>query len=157
VPNTALGVTRTASALTAVQSAATGRPAYSQTMPCEGTSARRARHLVTSALNTWGLSCLADVTVLATSELVGNAIAHSSSRHIRVTVARTDPLRVRVAVVDESHALPELRTVTPGEESGRGLAVVEELSDRWGSDRLPWGKRVWVELAATRLPGRRPL
>jgi hypothetical protein len=33
---------------------------------------------------------------------------------------------------------------------GRGLALVDALSDQWGTDRLQWGKRVWAELGGKR-------
>lgn len=32
------------------------------------------------------------------------------------------------------------------DESGRGLALVASLAEDWGSESLPWGKRVWAEL-----------
>ena len=51
-----------------------------------------------------------------------------------------------VAVVDKSHARPALRTASDTDESGRGLGVVEAVTARWGSDPLPWGKRVWGDL-----------
>ncbi|WP_432198327.1 hypothetical protein [Streptomyces sp. bgisy027] len=46
---------------------------------------------------------------------------------------------------------PQLRTPEREEQKGRGLVIVESLSERWGYDRLgpaarPWGKRCWAEL-----------
>lgn len=133
---------------TAVQSAATGRPAYSQTMLCQAESARHARRLVSSALNTWGLSRLADSATLAVSELVGNAVAHSRCHNIRVTVSRVGPLRVQVAVIDKSRHRPAPHTAAASDEHGRGLLVLDAISDRWGTDPRPWGKRVWAQLCA---------
>lgn len=147
-PNTAVGVARTVPVYTAVQSAATGDPAYSQSMPCTASSARLARQLVTSALHTWALSPLADTAVLVASELVTNAVAHTQCRNIRVTITRIGVFKVRVAVVDKSRTRPTPRVEATSGESGRGLAVVEAVSDRWGADLLPWGKRVWADLSA---------
>ncbi len=59
---------------------------------------------------------------------------------------RTDVLLVEVS--DASPLLPELADMPGWEsESGRGLLLVEALADRWGSDLLPSGKRVWFELS----------
>ncbi|MFI9236920.1 ATP-binding protein [Streptomyces sp. NPDC053079] len=126
--------------------AATGVPAYTQTMPREAASARRARLLVAAALNTWNLPGLIDTGVLIVSELVTNAVEHTECRNLRVTVSRPRPDRVRVAVVDMSQQRPVRQTPPFDEERGRGLAVVAALADRWKVDSLPWGKRVWAEL-----------
>ena len=126
----------------------TGHPAYSQTLPCETESARRARLLVRTACDTWHLPELADAASLVISELVSNAVAHSGSRVMRVTVSRPAPDRVRLSVVDRSHAKPAQRTASEDDEHGRGLALVDAVSDRWGTDPLRWGKRVWSELRA---------
>ncbi|MDT0542504.1 MULTISPECIES: ATP-binding protein [Streptomyces] len=129
-----------------VRPAATGRPSYSQSMLSEATSAIRARRLVRAACTAWGLPDLAVPTALIMSELVANAVMHSGSRCLRVTVSRPGPRWVRVAVTDKSRVLPAPRTADADDENGRGLAIVEAVSDRWGTDRLPWGKRVWAEL-----------
>ncbi|WP_405795689.1 ATP-binding protein [Streptomyces sp. NBC_01506] len=123
-----------------------GHPAYSQTMPCAPESARRARLLVSAACNAWGLPGLADSAALVVSELVGNSVRHSGSYQVRVVVSLPARGRVRVAVVDKSRTPPTLRVADDSEEDGRGLAVVEALADRWGTEILRWGKRVWVEL-----------
>ncbi|ADI10703.1 AbaA-like regulatory protein [Streptomyces bingchenggensis BCW-1] len=129
-----------------VRPAATGRPAYSQSMLSEATSAIRARRLVQAACTAWGLPDLAVPAALIASELVANSVMHSGSRCLRVTVSRPGPRWVRVAVTDKSRVLPTPRAASDDEEDGRGLAIVEAVSDRWGADRLPWGKRVWGEL-----------
>lgn len=50
-----------------------------------------------------------------------------------------------MAVTDKSRTMPEPRTASGADTGGRGLVVVDALCDRWGADRLPWGKRVWAE------------
>jgi len=52
-------------------------------------------------------------------------------------------------VIDMDRKRPVLRAVSADDEGGRGLRLVDELSDRWGVDPLPWGKRVWADLAVT--------
>ncbi|WP_432038469.1 ATP-binding protein [Streptomyces cucumeris] len=121
---------------------------YSQTLPCAPESARRARLLVRAACDTWQLAGLADPAALVISELIGNAVAHSGSRLVRVSVSRPEPCRVRLAVVDKSRTRPAQRDASADDEHGRGLAIIEAVSDAWGTDPLRWGKRVWAELHA---------
>ncbi|MEU0840238.1 ATP-binding protein [Streptomyces sp. NPDC005962] len=135
-----------------VRPTATGRPAYSQTMPCEAASAIGARRLVRAACGTWGLSDLTASAELIVSELVANAVVHSVSHCLRVTVSRPGSRWVRIAVIDKSRTLPVRRAADADDESGRGLGIVEAVSDRWGTDRLPWGKRVWAELRLEHKP-----
>lgn len=47
---------------------------------------------------------------------------------------------VRVGVVDFSRVPPVRREPDPERESGRGVALVEQLAEDWGTDPLPWGK-----------------
>lgn len=127
----------------------TGYPGYTETTPCEPENAQAARSLVRTALDTWGLGHLADDGALVVSELFGNAVRHTRSRYVLVTITRPTEAFVRVAVVDKSRVLPHPPPPGDGDgdEHGRGLTVVEAVCDRWGVDRLGWGgKRVWGEL-----------
>jgi anti-sigma regulatory factor (Ser/Thr protein kinase) len=126
----------------------TGRPAYTQTLPCEPASARRARLLVSAACESWGLPGLVDSATLVVSELLANAVEHSGSRLVRVIVSNPEHDRVRVAVVDRSRVCPAPRAAAEDAEDGRGLAVVQALADRWGTEPKRWGKSVWAECAA---------
>lgn len=124
----------------------TGCPGYSEALPRKPESVGRARRLVRVALAAWSLDELADDGALIVSELVSNAVRHARSRSLRVTVIRPESVRVRIGVVDKSKRLPEVREPREGAESARGLALVGALAKDWGTDRLPWGKRVWAEL-----------
>lgn len=132
---------------TAPLAAGTGHPAYTQTFPSEPETARRARRLVAIALETWGLTELVDSGRLIVSELVANSVEHTACHYLRVTVTRLETGRVRIAVLDRSRQEPTPRTASETDEDGRGLLVVAVLSDKTGTDRLRWGKRVWSELA----------
>ncbi len=131
---------------TAAASRPTGHPGYRETLPREPGSAATARRLVRVALCAWGLEELADDAALIVSELVANAVQHARRDSIRITIERPEAHRVRVAVVDSSRRHPVLRDAGPENESGRGLALVEELAADWGTDPLPWGKQVWADL-----------
>lgn len=129
-----------------IRPTAIGSPGYTETLPCEPETARRARWLVSAALNTWGIGELADAGTLIVSELVSNAIRRTSCRLVRVSVQRVTNDLVRIGVTDKSHALPKMDRVAGGDESGRGLVLGEALSHRWGYDEMRSGKTVWAEL-----------
>lgn len=121
----------------------TGHPGYSQTLRCTADSAEPARQLVRTALGAWGLESLKDDGALVVTELVANAAQHTQGHRIRVSVSRPAPGLVRIDVVDRSKIRPQRRDADDFSEGGRGLLLVERLTDRWGTDVLPFGKRVW--------------
>ncbi|MFD4570779.1 ATP-binding protein [Streptomyces sp. NPDC058417] len=125
----------------------TGHPGYSRTLPREPASVCAARRLVRGALVGWGLEELADDGALIVSELVANAVLHARRDSVRVSVDRSAARRVRVAVVDFSPRPPVATDPGPWDEGGRGLTLVAALAVDWGSEPLPWGKRVWAEVA----------
>ncbi|MFF2331229.1 MULTISPECIES: ATP-binding protein [unclassified Streptomyces] len=135
-----------------VQAAPTGHPAYSQTFPCEPSTAEIGRRLVRDAFGVWHLDNLADAAALIMSELIANAVRHTPCHSIRLIVGRPSATRVRVGVVDRAPSrLPVLVQIGEDDESGRGLLLVDGIADRWGYDLhgpkgRPWGKEVWAEL-----------
>lgn len=112
-------------------------------------SARTARREVLRALTDAGRDDLADAASLLVSELVTNAIVHARTPIDLDVLAH--PLGLRVAVRDQSETLPSLRHYGASATTGRGLALVEHMSDRHGTDAVgEQGKIVWFELG-TRL------
>lgn len=83
--------------------------------------------------------------VLLVSELVGNAVRHTGAHVIGLRMARRRGW-VRAEVRDPSRGLPCLLPVHPLDTTGRGLFLVDTLSDRWGVDLLPRGKTTWFEM-----------
>lgn len=134
---------------TAVLAAATELPDYTETLPCEKASARKARILVDQALSAWGLDELIKDGQLIVSELVANSVEHTGCRLLRVSITRLAEARVRVAVVDKSTRRPVPRTAAVDDEGCRDLAVVAALADSTGTDTFGWSKRAWAELAMT--------
>ncbi|MEV7863180.1 ATP-binding protein [Streptomyces hirsutus] len=125
----------------------TGHPGYSETLPREPESAAVARRLVRTALATWGLEDRIDDAMVVITELVSNAVDHGRLASIRVIVSRPSESRVRLGVVDRSKAIPTMRTDSNGDQvRGRGLVLVDSLTERWGTDPYRWGKQVWGEL-----------
>lgn len=132
--------------MTAAKPTATGVPGYTETVPCEPESARRARLLVSAALDTWGIGELAEVGTLIVSELISNAVSHTPCRVVRVVIRREMAAAVRIGVADKCRDTPEPGCPEGDSEGGRGLLLVESLSWRWGYDLHRWGKLVWAEL-----------
>ncbi|MFD5537052.1 ATP-binding protein [Streptomyces sp. NPDC127079] len=91
-----------------------------------------------------------DVRLCAT-ELLTNVIDHvgvGTPVTVRVTGGQTFRDHVRIEMTDpDPRALPVLLSATETEESGRGLALLTALADRWGVDQRPDGKTVWCELS----------
>ncbi|MGH8962052.1 MAG: ATP-binding protein [Jatrophihabitantaceae bacterium] len=90
-----------------------------------------------------------DEVVLVASELVGNAVRHTSAGQLDVTWD-LDADGVTVRVADASSTLPTLRTPQSDEPSGRGLTIVAKVSDDWGAYPLASGKRVWAHVPVRR-------
>ncbi|MEU3349705.1 ATP-binding protein [Streptomyces sp. NPDC006700] len=113
-------------------------------LPESAAIARRLTQVV--VLRQWGLSPkLAEDTVLLVSELVGNAVRHTGARVFGLRMRRRRGW-LRVEVRDPSRGLPCLMPVQELDVSGRGLFLVDKLSDRWGVDLLPRGKTTWFEM-----------
>ncbi|MFF5690561.1 ATP-binding protein [Streptomyces albidoflavus] len=134
----------------------TGPPGYSETLALEPESAVLARRLVRTSCCAWGLHTLAADGAVIITELVANSVRHARRESIRVTVERPGECRVRLGVVDFSKARPVRGTAGPEDEAGRGLVLVEALAAEWGTELLPWGKRVWAELGGAGTPGETP-
>ncbi|MFD9047935.1 ATP-binding protein [Streptomyces zaomyceticus] len=130
-----------------VKAAPTGPQRYSDGYTPRDTAPAYARRDVTLCLRTWGLDALVDDARLIVSELVANAVQHTASRRIGVSVTR-HPDHVRIVVTDTSRTLPASATHPLGDEaeSGRGLQLVDQFATRWGSKRFRTGKQVWAEL-----------
>jgi anti-sigma regulatory factor (Ser/Thr protein kinase) len=114
------------------------------------TAARRARTLIRRPLRQWGLAELIPTAELVVSELVTNAVRYAQSR-ISLRLVLEGALFCEV--LDDSAALPRLRQAADDDERGRGLQVVSQIAQRWGTRRTGTGKVVWCELPIpTRLP-----
>ncbi|MCI3931415.1 ATP-binding protein [Streptomyces sp. AN091965] len=122
-------------------------PRQSATLASEAATVPAARQMVREVCTEWGIDQdAAETGALLISEIVTNAVRHGHSHHVRVIAEQPCPDRLRVAVVDKSRRRPELHIVGPDAVGGRGLLLVDALSDCWGTDLLPWGKRVWAEV-----------
>ncbi|WNZ06871.1 SpoIIE family protein phosphatase [Streptomyces sp. 11x1] len=103
-----------------------------------------ARKLATDQLKGWGLEEAAFVTELVVSELVTNAIRYGGAP-IQLRLIRDRTLICEVS--DASSTSPHLRRARSLDEGGRGLLLVAQLTDRWGSRPSGAGKTIWAEQA----------
>ena len=86
-----------------------------------------------------------DVVELMVSELATNCVRYVKT-DFTVTIERT-PQQVRVDVADGGRGGGEMQDPTACDVTGRGLRIVDQLSDAWGVDDASGdGKRVWFTL-----------
>ncbi|MGW1805336.1 SpoIIE family protein phosphatase [Streptomyces sp. NPDC002078] len=106
----------------------------------------QARHLIRAAVRSWGHRDRADEIELVADELITNALMHTEGAAI-VTLRALDGghRRLRIEVEDSSSALPRRREAGEDGVSGRGLLLVEMLTDAWGVEARGGGKAVWCE------------
>ncbi|MFG2294452.1 SpoIIE family protein phosphatase [Streptomyces sp. NPDC048603] len=102
------------------------------------------RAAATRRLADWGLEELGFATELMLSELVTNAVRYGGEP-IRVRLIRDRTLICEVS--DGSSTAPHLRRAAGTDEGGRGLFLVAQLSQAWGTRYTPEGKVIWAECA----------
>lgn len=107
---------------------------------------RAARRWVEATLRAWGEEALVPDAVLVTSELATNAVRHASSA-FRARLDR-DGTTVRLSFEDLAREQPAVRDVSLDATGGRGVAIVEQTSARWGLQTTPDGKIVWAEFVS---------
>ncbi|MET7695400.1 SpoIIE family protein phosphatase [Streptomyces sp. NPDC005483] len=100
------------------------------------------RQAATEQLAAWGLEDASFVTELVVSELVTNAIRYGEPP-IQLRLIRDRTLICEVS--DGSSTSPHLRRAHAFDEGGRGLLLVAQLTQRWGSRQTGSGKTIWAE------------
>ncbi|MFD3500351.1 SpoIIE family protein phosphatase [Streptomyces sp. NPDC058678] len=100
------------------------------------------RAAVTEQLAAWGLDELTFTTELVASELVTNAIRHATGP-VQLRLLRDRALICEVS--DGSSTSPRLRRARTEDEGGRGLFLVAQLTERWGTRYTPNAKIIWTE------------
>ncbi|WP_190123627.1 SpoIIE family protein phosphatase [Streptomyces inusitatus] len=111
-------------------------------VPSDPSAVGEVRNAVTHKLGEWDLGEEAFTTELILSELVTNAIRYAIGP-IRVRLIRDRTLICEVS--DHSSTSPHLRQAASTDEGGRGLFLVAQFADRWGTRYTPDGKVIWTE------------
>jgi anti-sigma regulatory factor (Ser/Thr protein kinase) len=115
-------------------------------VPAEPTAPGRVRHWMTAQLSSWRVpEAVIGAAVLCTSELTTNALLHAG------TAARVEidlsPDRLLVSVADRGTRGTVTMAQTDALSSrGRGLGLIEQLSDAWGTDPAVRGSTVWFKI-----------
>ena len=108
-----------------------------------------ARLHVRQVLWEWGIGNLGDSTELLVTELIANAV-RASREMTRISAVRlwllSDSAQILILVWDASPQSPVLMGVSAEAEHGRGLMLVEAVSEQWGWYSLEDGdgKFVWA-------------
>ncbi|MFI5824407.1 SpoIIE family protein phosphatase [Streptomyces rishiriensis] len=111
-------------------------------VPVDPAAVGEVRAAVVRQLAHWDLEELSFTTELILSELVTNAIRYGSAP-VGVRLLRDRTLICEVS--DSSSTSPHLRYAAMTDEGGRGLFLVAQLTDRWGTRYTPKGKVIWAE------------
>ncbi|MFD6343290.1 SpoIIE family protein phosphatase [Streptomyces roseolus] len=113
-------------------------------LPSDPAVVADARRFASDALTAWGLEELSFTTELMVSELVTNAIRYGGVPiQLRLILQST----LTCEVFDASSTAPHLRRARTFDEGGRGLLLVAQLAERWGTRHSREGKVIWAEQA----------
>ncbi|MFF5701320.1 SpoIIE family protein phosphatase [Streptomyces sp. NPDC012794] len=113
-------------------------------LPSDPAAVAGARRFASDVLTAWGLEEMSFTTELAVSELVTNAIRYGKSPiQLRLILQST----LTCEVSDASSTAPHLRRARIFDEGGRGLLLVAQLTERWGTRHGRAGKVIWAEQA----------
>jgi anti-sigma regulatory factor (Ser/Thr protein kinase) len=108
-----------------------------------------------AVLREWGLASIVETAELLVSELMTNAVQACDRLKRRADLAIvpvidlwlvSDQTSVIIYIEDPCDEMPVRQQVSPDEENGRGLMLVETLGKDWGACRKPGGKVVWALL-----------
>ncbi|MFJ5595196.1 SpoIIE family protein phosphatase [Streptomyces noursei] len=113
-------------------------------VPADPSAVAQVRAAAVRKLIEWGLAEEAFTTELILSELVTNAIRYAAGP-IRVRLIHDRSLICEVA--DHSSTSPHLRHAASTDEGGRGLFLIAQLAERWGTRYTGDGKVIWTEQA----------
>ncbi|MFF1837033.1 SpoIIE family protein phosphatase [Streptomyces sp. NPDC058231] len=119
-------------------------------VPLDPVAVAGIRAAVVAKLDDWDLSELGFTTELILSELITNAIRYASPP-VRVRLLRDRSLICEVS--DGSSTSPHLSYAAATDEGGRGLFLVSQISEHWGTRYTPEGKVIWAQQP---LPGPAP-
>ncbi|MFF4607355.1 SpoIIE family protein phosphatase [Streptomyces sp. NPDC001339] len=119
-------------------------------VPYDPAAVASVRSACVRRLTDWGLEQIAFATELILSELITNAIRYGTEP-VTVRLLRTAPIGGSTAgtliceVADGSSTSPRLRRAKTTDEGGRGLFLVAQFAQRWGTRYTPTGKIIWAE------------
>ena len=111
-------------------------------VPPDPAAVAETRKNASRQLTAWGMDEAAFVTELVVSELVTNAIRYGAPP-IQLRLIHDRNLICEVS--DASNTTPHLRRARTFDEGGRGLLLVAQLAQAWGTRQTHTGKTIWAE------------
>lgn len=124
-----------------------------RTPAADAGSLHAAREFTAATLRRWGVADRSDDAVVVVCELLTNALRHALparswyGQPVRLGLLQPGPC-VLCAVADPSGEVPVPGDPDSFDETGRGLQVVDSLSDEWGwTAPTARGKVVWAMFA----------
>ncbi|MFF5294656.1 SpoIIE family protein phosphatase [Paractinoplanes globisporus] len=135
-------------AVLAVERAVTRSRSDTMRVAADPTGPSRVRHWLTARLRSWDVpEPVIASAVLCTSELTTNALLHAGTpAQVEIDL---NAERLLVSVADTGTRGSVIRThdgMGSLSSRGRGLGLIEELSDSWGTDPSVRGSTVWFEM-----------
>ncbi|WP_406162588.1 SpoIIE family protein phosphatase [Streptomyces sp. NBC_00882] len=121
-----------------------GRRVAAWDIAADAAAVSRVRSESVRRMVSWGLQEAAFVTELVVSELVTNAIRYGAPP-IQLRLIHDHVLTCEVS--DASSTAPHMRRARVFDEGGRGLLLVAQLTQRWGTRQTSTGKTIWCEQA----------
>jgi PAS domain S-box-containing protein len=119
--------------------------------PADPEALTEARRMIRAAVRAWGVGERSYEVELVADELITNVLLHTDGSAIfTLRVLAGHDRRLRVEVEDSSSALPCRREAGESGVSGRGLLLVDRLTDVWGVEARGGGKAVWCEFMVPR-------
>ncbi|GIF70317.1 hypothetical protein Ais01nite_83520 [Asanoa ishikariensis] len=133
-------------AVLAVEHATAPSRSAGMEIPAEPTAPGRVRHWMSAQLAAWNVpEQVIGAAVLCASELATNALLHAgTAARVQVDLS-AERLLVAVSDTGTRGAVTRAHAETLSSR-GRGLGLIEELSDAWGTDPAVRGSTVWFEI-----------
>ncbi|WP_233359660.1 SpoIIE family protein phosphatase/ATP-binding protein [Streptomyces sp. GMY02] len=123
-------------------------------VPFDAMAVSRVRTEVSERLREWGVEDASFAMELILSELLTNAIRYGAPPvRVRMLLGRT----LVCEVSDGSNTSPRLRRAATTDEGGRGLFLVSQFAERWGTRYVARGKVIWAEQSLGPLPEPDPM
>jgi PAS domain S-box-containing protein len=123
-----------------------GRRLRRDVAPDDPDALRGARNMIRTAGRALGAAERTDEIELVADELITNVLLHTEGpATVTMRQLQEGDRRLRVEVEDAASALPRRREAGESGMSGRGLMLVDQLSDLWGVEPRGRGKCVWSE------------
>lgn len=115
-------------------------------LPNQPESVSRARTLMRTVLTVHGHEDVLDPALLILSELATNAVRHGARSDTIKLLCELDDDILTMGVIDYDERQPVILQAGVDDERGRGLMLVDSISDEWGCRPHDGGKLVFASL-----------